>query len=105
MAPRFASRLPLPVAAEAEPGATPPDWYGRHVLLVVSAARSARFSCAETIVATGATVDRAVDGRGRRWPCCATAGCDAMLVDLALGARRLRAARARPPAARASRNA
>jgi signal transduction histidine kinase/CheY-like chemotaxis protein len=81
----FRIALPLRPASET-PVAAPPDWRGRHLVLVSAAAFGARF-LAETLRASGARVsvcttpeaghERLAAGAGRE---------DALLVDLAIGA-------------------
>ncbi|MBX9908703.1 MAG: response regulator [Beijerinckiaceae bacterium] len=77
-------RLVLPlVAADAPASAATPDWGGKRMLLVSPAPFSARF-LAEAMLATGATVARAVTAYEAS-TLLASARFDAALVDLALG--------------------
>lgn len=77
-------RLALPlVAADAPASAATPDWGGKSMLLVSPAPFSARF-LAEAMLATGASVVRAVTA-DEASTLLASARFDAVLVDLTLG--------------------
>lgn len=93
----FTVRLPL-AAAPGTPVVQPPDWRGRHVLVVSPAHFGARF-LAEAIEATGARVTL-LDATGQfREPRRNNDAADTILVDQAVGAEEARGLAAEAEAA------